>query len=547
MKIELIGLAIFSILLFSLSPAFADVKSVDLEKPVFTDEESIVFVGKESTGKQSVFVIIRSSSGETEMVSDPFSDDDGTFKTFPRAVDAIFSRSGIYEATAFTGNEKVEDGLTIKLEYDGNKVFLVPDVVLTLQSISDRTIEVGKTVAFTASITDNSINDVVFSLKNEPSGAVIDPDSGKFTWTPSSSHGNIQDVHYSFDIIATSGSQEDVDKITITVKKTFEQPTTPAKSEPEPTTEPKQSEPLQIPAPFVDQTKDPQSYVDRYQNEANYKEWFDDNFPEYDSIYQAVGLDEPLQIPAPFVDQTKDPQSYVDRYQNEANYKEWFDDNFPEYDSIYQAVGLDEPKQLAPFVDPNQDPQYYVDRYEKEITYKEWFDKTYPDITIYQAVGLNNPSEESSTTDVEEFGECGEGTDLVDGMCVIVESQNGGGCLIATAVYGSEMAPQVQFLREIRDNQLMTTQSGASFMTGFNQIYYLLSPTIADIQRENLIFKEMTRMVITPMLFSLSVMSMAESENEILGYGISVILMNLGMYVVAPAILIYKSKKFIKL
>jgi len=34
----------------------------------------------------------------------------------------------------------------------------------------------------------------------------------------------------------------------------------------------------------------------------------------------------------------------VDRYNNEATYKKWFDDNFPEYDSIYQAVGLDEPK-----------------------------------------------------------------------------------------------------------------------------------------------------------------------------------------------------------
>ncbi|MGY5140940.1 MAG: hypothetical protein ACW9W9_06000, partial [Candidatus Nitrosopumilus sp. Bin_571-38] len=43
-----------------------------------------------------------------------------------------------------------------------------------------------------------------------------------------------------------------------------------------------------------DETKDPQSYVDRYNNEATYKKWFDDNFAEYDSIYQAVGLEEPI-------------------------------------------------------------------------------------------------------------------------------------------------------------------------------------------------------------------------------------------------------------
>ena len=57
-----------------------------------------------------------------------------------------------------------------------------------------------------------------------------------------------------------------------------------------------------------------------------------------------MGLEEPLLIPASFVDETKDPQSYVDRYTNEASYKKWFDDNFAEYDSIYQAVGLEEPK-----------------------------------------------------------------------------------------------------------------------------------------------------------------------------------------------------------
>ena len=57
--------------------------------------------------------------------------------------------------------------------------------------------------------------------------------------------------------------------------------------------------------------------------------------------------------------------------------------------------------------------------------------------------------------------------------------EEGGGCLIATAAFGSEMAPQVQFLREIRDNTVMNTQSGTTFMTGFNQFYYSFSPYVA--------------------------------------------------------------------
>ena len=122
------------------------------------------------------------------------------------------------------------------------------------------------------------------------------------------------------------------------------------------------------------------------------------------------------------------------------------------------------------------------------------------------------------------------------------DNSEGGGCLIATATYGSEMAPQVQLLREIRDNQLLSTESGVSFMTGFNSLYYSFSPHIADLERDNPVFKEMVKIGITPLLSTLSVMSYAETESEVLGYGIGVILMNLGMYVAAPAMLFYQIK-----
>ena len=120
-----------------------------------------------------------------------------------------------------------------------------------------------------------------------------------------------------------------------------------------------------------------------------------------------------------------------------------------------------------------------------------------------------------------------------------------GGCLIATATYGSELAPQVQQLRELRDNKLLQTESGTSFMNTFNNIYYSFSPIIADYERENPTFKEIVKIVITPMISSLSILNYVDmdSEVEVLGYGISLILLNLGMYVGAPTIVIVGIRK----
>jgi len=128
------------------------------------------------------------------------------------------------------------------------------------------------------------------------------------------------------------------------------------------------------------------------------------------------------------------------------------------------------------------------------------------------------------------------------------EKSEGGGCLIATATFGSEMAPQVQFLREIRDNTVMSTQSGTAFMTSFNHFYYSFSPYVADYERENPVFKEAVKVTLTPLLTSLTLLNYVDidSEQEMLGYGIGIILLNIGMYFVAPAAAIIAIKNRIK-
>ena len=125
------------------------------------------------------------------------------------------------------------------------------------------------------------------------------------------------------------------------------------------------------------------------------------------------------------------------------------------------------------------------------------------------------------------------------------ESSEGGGCLIATAAFGSEMAPQVQFLRELRDNTVLQTQVGTNFMTGFNQFYYSFSPAVADYERDNPVFKEAVKLSLTPMLTSLALLNYVDvdTEEQMLGWGVSLILLNIGMYFVAPAAAIVAIKR----
>jgi hypothetical protein len=240
-----------------------------------------------------------------------------------------------------------------------------------------------------------------------------------------------------------------------------------------------------------------------------------------------------------FPDPAKDPQDYIDRYINEPKYREWFDKNFPDQ-SIYEVLGVPGPKKthIPGFPDPAKDPQDYIDRYINEPKYREWFDKNFPGQSIYEIMGLEEP----------QSNPCGEGTHLEGEVCVLDESAGlMSGCLIATATYGTELAPQVQLLRELRQNTLLATNSGTTFLSAFNDAYYTFSPTISDWERQSPVFKELVRVAITPMLSTLSILNYADidSESEMLGYGIGIILLNVGMYFVAPTILLARLKKFI--
>ena len=113
----------------------------------------------------------------------------------------------------------------------------------------------------------------------------------------------------------------------------------------------------------------------------------------------------------------------------------------------------------------------------------------------------------------------------------------GGGCLVATAAHGTELAPQVQALRELRDNTVLSTGAGSAFMAAFAQAYYAVSPQVADLERAHPALRQAAALALAPMLHALGVVSLAEpgSEAGVAAYGALAIALVAGMYVAAPA------------
>lgn len=158
----------------------------------------------------------------------------------------------------------------------------------------------------------------------------------------------------------------------------------------------------------------------------------------------------------------------------------------------------------------------------------------------YTGEKIENPIgvqiEQSENEQVEEISDQSEIQNINDG---------GGGCLIATAAFGSELSTNVQMLREVRDSKIMNTQIGTMFLSGFNQFYYSFSPTIADMERQSPAFKEFIKITITPLLTTLSLLNHLDinSEGDIIGWGIGILSLNVGFYFGIPFFVAIKLKR----
>ena len=127
--------------------------------------------------------------------------------------------------------------------------------------------------------------------------------------------------------------------------------------------------------------------------------------------------------------------------------------------------------------------------------------------------------------------------DKINDAGIMDNTKEGGGCLIATAAFGSELAPQIQSLRQVRSD-ILQTNTGTSFMEWFNTFYYSFSPEIADLEREISEICWLVRTAITPAVHILGIMSIADPDSEIsvAVLGTITILALAGLYVILPVL-----------
>ncbi len=202
-------------------PVYAEVTEFSIEKSFYTIDEGVVFEGTANEANTMINVVMENPNGKESYLVGAMSNSEGQFKTMPKNVDDNFSTIGTYQFTAFIIQK--DDGINLSLEFDGNRVLAETVSILKLNSIEDKITEVEKTVSFSVSITDSIFTNPIYSLENAPTGATIDS-TGQFVWTPTASHGNIEDVNYDFDIIVNADGQEDKESVTIIVRKAYEQP-----------------------------------------------------------------------------------------------------------------------------------------------------------------------------------------------------------------------------------------------------------------------------------------------------------------------------------
>ena len=148
-------------------------------------------------------------------------------------------------------------------------------------------------------------------------------------------------------------------------------------------------------------------------------------FPEYEITdivgeptgAAPAGMTDPLLRVPGFPDPAVSAREYVERYESDQAFREWFDGAFPEY-GITDVVGEPEPEPAPPPPDEPDRLPYYKGRYDGEAAYRAWFDSYFSGRSLSEVVGAGGGGGGD-----RQYGTCGAGTALRDGICQVVHSE----------------------------------------------------------------------------------------------------------------------------
>ena len=122
-------------------------------------------------------------------------------------------------------------------------------------------------------------------------------------------------------------------------------------------------------------------------------------------------------------------------------------------------------------------------------------------------------------------------------------------CFIATATYGSEVAGEVQFLREFRDNIVLSTKAGKAFYRVFDAFYYSWSPYVARVISSNAYLRTAVRLALYPLLAALKTAAYTATSLIQVNTELAVVVAGtiacllIGMFYLAPFLLLIARKK----
>jgi len=206
---------VFSIITLMIVPAYGDVTSLKTDKSVYSIGDKIVFFGTSNIPREVVHVAIKNTFGNTVEFRSGSVNSTGHFSLVPITADnQIFDTPGTYEVIAFGNTQQSQNGTRLSLDFSNGKITVLGLFDLKLSTISSKNIDEEKTLSFTVTVTDSTIEDLQFSLDNNPPGTTINPTTGQFTWTPNDAQGGIT---YTFDVVVNAGSLENRRTITINV------------------------------------------------------------------------------------------------------------------------------------------------------------------------------------------------------------------------------------------------------------------------------------------------------------------------------------------